>query len=42
VIATAALQPRFVGVVESGLFVGRSSIVFVASTTGVEILTPAR
>jgi ribose 5-phosphate isomerase A len=31
-----------VGTVESGLFVGRSSMVFVASTTGVEVLTPPR
>src|SRR5436190_3990756 len=31
-----------VGVVESGLFVGRSSVVVVASTTGVEVLTPPR
>lgn len=31
-----------VGTVESGLFVGRSSMVFVASETGVEALTPAR
>ena len=30
------------GTVESGLFVGRSSMVFVASETGVEVLTPAR
>src|SRR5689334_24253639 len=29
-----------VGTVESGLFVGRSSMVVVASTTGVEVLTP--
>lgn len=29
-----------VGTVESGLFVGRSSLVVVASTTGVEVLTP--
>jgi len=29
-----------VGVVESGLFVGRSSMVVVASATGVEVLTP--
>ena len=29
-----------VGAVESGLFVGRSSLVVVASTTGVEVLTP--
>jgi ribose 5-phosphate isomerase A len=29
-----------VGVVESGLFVGRSSVVVVATTTGVEVLTP--
>jgi ribose 5-phosphate isomerase A len=29
-----------VGAVESGLFVGRSSMVVVASTTGVEVLTP--
>lgn len=29
-----------VGAVESGLFVGRSSIVVVASATGVEVLTP--
>jgi len=29
-----------VGTVESGLFVGRTSIVVVASTTGVEVLTP--
>jgi ribose 5-phosphate isomerase A len=31
-----------VGTVESGLFVGRSSIVVVASTTGIEVLTPPR
>lgn len=31
-----------VGAVESGLFVGRSSIVIVASDTGVEVLTPPR
>ena len=31
-----------VGTVECGLFVGRSSMVFVASTTGVEVLTPPR
>lgn len=31
-----------VGAVESGLFVGRSSIVVVASSTGVEVLTPPR
>jgi ribose 5-phosphate isomerase A len=31
-----------VGTVESGLFVGRSSMVFVASTIGVEVLTPPR
>ena len=29
-----------VGTVESGLFVGRSSMVVVASPTGVEVLTP--
>ena len=29
-----------VGTMESGLFVGRTSIVVVASTTGVEVLTP--
>ena len=29
-----------VGVVESGLFVGRSSMVVVASMTGIEVLTP--
>ena len=29
-----------VGTVESGLFVGRSSMVVVASTTGLEVLTP--
>src|SRR5271169_4305000 len=29
-----------IGTVESGLFVGRSSMVVVASTTGVEVLTP--
>jgi ribose 5-phosphate isomerase A len=29
-----------VGAVESGLFVGRSSVVIVASMTGVEVLTP--
>jgi ribose 5-phosphate isomerase A len=29
-----------VGVVESGLFVGRSSVVVVATTSGVEVLTP--
>lgn len=31
---------RTVGAVESGLFVGRSSVVVVASMTGVEVLTP--
>ena len=31
-----------VGAVESGLFVGRSSMVVAASTTGIEILTPPR
>jgi ribose 5-phosphate isomerase A len=31
-----------VGTVESGLFVGRASVVVVASTTGVEVLTPPR
>jgi ribose 5-phosphate isomerase A len=31
---------KSVGTVESGLFVGRTSIVVVASTTGVEVLTP--
>jgi len=31
---------RTVGTVESGLFVGRSSMVVVASTTGVEVLAP--
>jgi ribose 5-phosphate isomerase A len=31
-----------VGAVESGLFVGRSSMVVVASATGVEVLTPPR
>jgi ribose 5-phosphate isomerase A len=31
-----------VGAVESGLFVGRSSMVIAASTTGIEILTPPR
>jgi ribose 5-phosphate isomerase A len=31
---------KTVGTVESGLFVGRTSIVVVASTTGVEVLTP--
>jgi ribose 5-phosphate isomerase A len=31
-----------VGTVESGLFVGRSSMVVVASTTGIEVLTPPR
>jgi ribose 5-phosphate isomerase A len=30
---------RTVGTVESGLFVGRSSVVVVASTSGVEVLT---
>ena len=29
-----------VGTVESGLFVGRTSVVVVASTTGVEVLRP--
>ena len=41
----AALEARIamtVGTVESGLFVGRSSIVVVASATGVEVLTPPR
>ena len=39
----AALEARIamtVGAVESGLFVGRSSIVVVASAEGVEVLTP--
>jgi ribose 5-phosphate isomerase A len=39
----AALEGRIamtVGAVESGLFVGRSSVVVVASATGVEVLTP--
>jgi ribose 5-phosphate isomerase A len=39
----AALEARIattVGAVENGLFVGRSSVVVVASTTGVEVLTP--
>ena len=39
----AALEARIgmtVGAVESGLFIGRSSVVVVASTTGVEVLTP--
>jgi ribose 5-phosphate isomerase A len=39
----AALEMRIattVGTVESGLFVGRSSTVVVASTTGVEVLLP--
>ncbi len=39
----AGLEARIaltVGAVESGLFVGRSSLVVVASTTGVEVLTP--
>ncbi len=31
---------KIVGTVESGLFVGRTSLVVVASTTGVEVLTP--
>jgi ribose 5-phosphate isomerase A len=31
---------KIVGTVESGLFVGRTSVVVVASTTGVEVLTP--
>ena len=31
---------KTVGTVESGLFVGRTSVVVVASTTGVEVLTP--
>jgi ribose 5-phosphate isomerase A len=38
-----ALEKRIamtVGTVESGLFVGRSSMVVVASATGVEVLTP--
>jgi ribose 5-phosphate isomerase A len=37
-----ALEKRIaltVGTVESGLFVGRSSVVVVASTSGVEVLT---
>ena len=33
---------RIVGVVESGLFVARSALVFVAAPTGVEVLTPPR
>jgi ribose 5-phosphate isomerase A len=39
----AALEAHIattVGTVESGLFVGRSSIVVVASATGIEVLTP--
>jgi ribose 5-phosphate isomerase A len=39
----AALETRIamtVGTVENGLFVGRSSMVVVASTTGVEVLSP--
>ncbi|MGH7029954.1 MAG: ribose-5-phosphate isomerase RpiA [Stellaceae bacterium] len=39
----ATLEARIamtVGAVDSGLFVGRSSIVLVASATGVEVLTP--
>jgi ribose 5-phosphate isomerase A len=39
----AALETQIamtVGAVESGLFVGRSSVVVVASTEGVEVLTP--
>jgi ribose 5-phosphate isomerase A len=32
---------KTVGTVESGLFVGRASVVVVASTTGVEVLTPS-
>jgi ribose 5-phosphate isomerase A len=39
----AALEARIamtVGVVESGLFIGRSSVVVVASETGLEVLTP--
>ena len=31
---------KIVGTVESGLFVGRTSMVVIASTTGVEVLTP--
>jgi ribose 5-phosphate isomerase A len=41
----AQLEKRIamtVGTVESGLFVGRSSMVVVASTAGVEVLTPPR
>jgi ribose 5-phosphate isomerase A len=41
----AGLERRLamtVGVVESGLFVGRSSVVMVASTGGVEVLTPVK
>ena len=38
--ATAIILGR--GVVECGLFVGRSSDVIVAATDGVEVLTPAR
>jgi ribose 5-phosphate isomerase A len=41
----AGLERRIamtVGVVESGLFVGRSSVVVVATTGGVEVLTPPR
>src|SRR5271169_4211843 len=39
----ATLEARIamtVGVVESGLFIGRSSVVVVASETGLEVLTP--
>jgi ribose 5-phosphate isomerase len=30
-----------VGVVESGLFIGRSSAVIVATSSGIDIMTPA-
>jgi ribose 5-phosphate isomerase A len=43
IVDPAALEDRIamtVGTVESGLFVGRSSMVVVASATGVEVLTP--
>src|SRR5436190_2248444 len=36
----ALLRAKIVGTVESGLFVGRTSMVVAASTTGVEVLTP--
>jgi ribose 5-phosphate isomerase A len=38
--ALEALIAMTVGTVESGLFIGRSSVVVVSSATGIEVLTP--